>query len=261
MAKVAPADNRLCGFPDENARYIFPAMQEVADDEDEGNDDREEEHSWMSTCGFSVYFPNCAELSHLPSEKVRSLERRIVNTHKRLWSLMARSNQKRSCATFEKPFDQTLVYPMLQYTPRPPRTGSFVMREASKNWCEGGSVSTAATVETAMSNSSSSQNECRSLADLDADEEVETICDGGNCPKQAVIRCSRSNSPCAWGYFVDTGSPSASRQANPAPWWPESSCYRRFLSKELAASERYCVSSSDGRRQAIHRVKALPNLR
>jgi hypothetical protein len=98
----------------------------------------------------------------------------------------------------------------------------------------------------------------------------------GEKPEGSTINVS----PCVWGYFVDSVTPPPPSPSQPNPTNPgEASSsqeqkrssfapYRRFMSKEIAASARYedfapVVSADEGRRRvtALQRVPATSNLR
>jgi hypothetical protein len=242
---------------------------------------RQDDESWhKESYGCWAY---CMDLSYVGTEPSRILELRTTQAHKRL--LLAGSDDP------DHPRKRhSIVHPKLEYQPRLPRTGSIVMN----NWCVLGSVATTATAETSLSPTQTSA----SLADLDEcvddddnDDDDDEGDDGAGIEIENILseRCrlggkpeaaTGSVSPCVWGYFVDSStsstpsSPSRRNLTDPVEASSRNqdrssfTSYRRFMSKELAASARYegfapLPSAYVGCRRvgALRRVPAKSNLR
>jgi hypothetical protein len=209
----------------------------------------------VTTSGGCCSWIQCVDLPFVATEPFCNVEQRTIELHKQLWVCTRTANVAESTNQY------TVVLPKLRYTPRLPRTGSMVML----NWCTLDSVATSATVETSLSQTEASLN----LADDEqCEEEEEELVYAA--PKQGGTQ--RSTSPCQWGYFVDSTSPTPNADQKPAGEKPSptgvrvSQSYRRFMSREIEASARYAEYdptepiNASREIKLLRRVEAQPNL-
>jgi hypothetical protein len=211
----------------------------------------------LTNSGGCCSWMQCVDLPFVATEPFRSVEQRTIELHKQLWGCSSTANVARTANQY------TVVLPKLRYTPRLPRTGSMVML----NWCTLDSVATSATVETSLSQTEAFLNLADNDEPCEAEEEEELTY---AAPQQGDTQ--RSTSPCQWGYFVDSASPTPNADHEPAGETPSparvpvSQSYRRFMSREIEASARYIgfdpaePINSSRETKFLRRVEAQPNL-
>jgi hypothetical protein len=211
-----------------------------------------------TSCEGYCSLMRCIDLSYVATEPFRSVEQRTIDAHRQLWGFTSMANAAENTRKY------TVVHPRLRYTPRLPRTGSMVML----NWCTLDSVATSATVETSVSQTEASLH----LADHDEHSDEEEEEEELEFHMREENNTERSISPCQWGYFVDSSSPPPNAAQAAADDLPSPTrvrftrSYRRFMSREIAASARYDgfdhTHPIDGpsENKFLRRVAAQPNL-